>query len=77
MMSTLRVMIVNKFVSVYKFSLQAATTDEKLKNVQFGLYLMEEAGITKPKARAHDIVCGDLKSTLRVLHALFTKYKHL
>jgi len=38
---------------------------------------MEEAGMQRPKCRPHDIVNGDLKSTLRILHALFTKYKHV
>ncbi|KAI6192610.1 hypothetical protein M3Y99_01925000 [Aphelenchoides fujianensis] len=65
------------FVPLYKFSLQVTSTVEKLKNVNFASFLMEEAGIPKPKSRAHDIVIGDLKSTLRILHALFTKYKHL
>jgi len=65
------------FVPLYKFHLQVQSTEEKLKNVNFAFFLMEEAGIPKPKSRTHDIVIGDLKSTLRVLHALFTKYKHL
>ncbi|KAE9554322.1 hypothetical protein FO519_002493 [Halicephalobus sp. NKZ332] len=64
------------FIPLYKFHLQVASNEEKLKNVQFAFFLMEEAGIPKPKSRAHDIVNGDLKSTLRVLHAMFTKYKH-
>lgn len=65
------------FVPLYKFHLQVNGTEEKLKNVQFAFFLMEEAGMQKPKSRAHDIVNGDLKSTLRILHALFTKYKHV
>jgi len=65
------------FVPFYKFHLQASSNDEKLKNVQFAYYLMEEAGMQRPKCRPHDIVNGDLKSTLRILHALFTKYKHV
>jgi parvin len=64
------------FVPLYKFHLQVTNNEEKLKNVQFAFFLMEEAGIPKPKSRAHDIVNGDLKSTLRVLHGLFSKYKH-
>ena len=39
--------------------------------------LMQDAGLPKPKARPEDIVNNDLKSTLRVLYNLFTKYKHL
>ena len=65
------------FVPLYKFHLQVNGTEDKLKNVQFSFFLMEEAGMPKPKSRSHDIVNGDLKSTLRVLHALFTKYKHV
>lgn len=77
------------FVPLYKFHLQVKEklqkykllkvngTEDKLKNVQFSYFLMEEAGMPKPKSRTHDIVNGDLKSTLRVLHALFTKYKHV
>lgn len=65
------------FVPLYKFHLQVNNNDEKLKNVQFAYFLMEEADMAKPKCRPADIVNGDLKSTLRVLHALFTKYKHV
>lgn len=39
--------------------------------------LMQDSGLPKPKARPEDIVNLDLKSTLRVLYNLFTKYKHL
>jgi len=65
------------FVPLYKFHLQVNGTEEKIKNVQFAFFLMDEAGVPKPRARAHDIVNGDLKSTLRTLHSLFTKYKHV
>uniref|UniRef100_A0A914KIP3 Calponin-homology (CH) domain-containing protein n=1 Tax=Meloidogyne incognita TaxID=6306 RepID=A0A914KIP3_MELIC len=65
------------FVPLYKFNLQVNNNEEKLKNVQFAFFLMEEAGMQKPKCRPADIVNGDLKSTLRILHALFTKYKHV
>uniref|UniRef100_A0A914E2J6 Calponin-homology (CH) domain-containing protein n=1 Tax=Acrobeloides nanus TaxID=290746 RepID=A0A914E2J6_9BILA len=65
------------FVPLYNFHLQVRNNDEKIKNVQFSFFLMEEAGMSKPKSRVQDIVNGDLKSTLRVLHALFTKYKHV
>src|SRR5690606_15325372 len=47
------------FIPLYKFNLQVASHEEKLKNVQFAFFLMEEAGIPKPKSRAHDIVNGD------------------
>lgn len=51
--------------------------EEKVANVNLAFELMQDAGLPKPKARAEDIVNLDLKSTLRVLYNLFTKYKHL
>jgi len=65
------------FVPLYKFNLQVNSNEDKLKNVQFAYFLLKEAGIPEPKSRAADIVNGDLKSILRVLHTLFTKYKHV
>lgn len=50
----------------------------KLHNVNVALQLIEEAGIEiRDKVRAEDIVNGDLKSLLRILYALFSRYKHL
>ena len=46
-------------------------------NVTLAFELMQDAGLARPKARPEDIVNLDLKSTLRVLYNLFTKYKHL
>ncbi|KAJ8791791.1 hypothetical protein J1605_020513 [Eschrichtius robustus] len=46
-------------------------------NVSFAFELMLDGGLKKPKARPEDVVNLDLKSTLRVLYNLFTKYKHL
>ncbi len=50
---------------------------EKVTNVSLAFELMQDAGLARPKARPEDIVNLDLKSTLRVLYNLFTKYKHL
>lgn len=50
----------------------------KLHNVNVALTLIEEAGIMiRAKVRAEDIVNADLKSLLRVLYALFSRYRHL
>uniref|UniRef100_A0A0K0G0J4 Paralyzed arrest at two-fold protein 6 (inferred by orthology to a C. elegans protein) n=1 Tax=Strongyloides venezuelensis TaxID=75913 RepID=A0A0K0G0J4_STRVS len=65
------------FVPLYSFHLQVKDNKDKIKNVEFAFFLMEEAGMARPKARAADIVNGDVKSTLRILHSLFTKYKHV
>lgn len=65
------------FVPLYSFHLQVSSNEQKMHNVGFAYQLMAEAGVQKPRARVQDIVNGDLKSTLRILHSLFTKYKHV
>ena len=64
-----------RILSTVYFCLQSF--DEKVVNVGLAFELMQDAGLPKPKARPEDIVNLDLKSTLRVLYNLFTKYKHL
>ena len=50
----------------------------KLHNVNVAFQLMEDADVNvKSRVRAEDIVNADLKSTLRVLYEIFSKYKHL
>lgn len=50
----------------------------KLHNVNVALQLIEDSGIEiKKHVRAEDIVNGDLKSLLRVLYTLFSRYKHI
>ncbi|GJQ83715.1 hypothetical protein Trydic_g20594 [Trypoxylus dichotomus] len=63
------------FVPLYCFHLTPKDFDQKVHNVAFAFDLMEDVGISKPKARPEDIVNLDLKSTLRVLYKLFSKYK--
>uniref|UniRef100_A0A915Q2E4 Calponin-homology (CH) domain-containing protein n=1 Tax=Setaria digitata TaxID=48799 RepID=A0A915Q2E4_9BILA len=65
------------FVPLYSFDLQALTYEQKVHNVTFAYQLLYEAGLQRPRARVQDIVNGDLKSTLRILHSLFTRYKHV
>ncbi|KHN75708.1 Paralyzed arrest at two-fold protein 6 [Toxocara canis] len=65
------------FVPLYSFHLQVSSYEQKVHNVAFAYRLMAEAGVQRPRARVQDIANGDLKSTLRVLHSLFTKYKHV
>jgi len=65
------------FVPLYEFHITPQVFDEKVNNVALAFELMQDAGLPKPKARPEDIVNNDLKSTLRVLYNLFTKYKHL
>lgn len=49
----------------------------QIHNVAFSFELMQDVGLPKPKARPEDIVNMDLKSTLRVLYSLFTKYRNV
>ncbi|KAG1689104.1 Beta-parvin [Nymphon striatum] len=63
------------FVPLYSFHLTPENFEEKNFNVAFSFELMMDAGLSKPKARSEDVVNLDLKSTLRVLYNLFTKYK--
>jgi len=65
------------FVPLYDFHLTPQSFDEKVANVSLAFDLMMDGGLPQPKARPEDIVNLDLKSTLRVLYNLFTKYKHL
>ncbi|TRY89832.1 hypothetical protein DNTS_026120 [Danionella cerebrum] len=46
-------------------------------NVSFSFELMQDGGLERPKPRPEDIVNCDLKSTLRVLYNLFTRYRHV
>lgn len=63
------------FVPLYDYHQTASTFDQKVHNVQFAFDLMQDAGLPRPKARPEDVVNQDLKSTLRVLYNIFTKYK--
>ncbi|KAF8376142.1 pat-6 [Pristionchus pacificus] len=65
------------FVPLHCFQLQVSSYEGKLRNVGFAFKLMQDAGLPKPRSRAADIANGDLKCTLRLLHQLFTKYKHV
>ncbi|KAH0513061.1 Beta-parvin [Microtus ochrogaster] len=63
------------FVPLHNFYLTPDGFDQKVHNVAFAFELMLDGGLKKPKARPEDVVNLDLKSTLRVLYTLFTKYK--
>ncbi|XP_013383794.1 beta-parvin-like [Lingula anatina] len=65
------------FVPLHCFHLTPTSFEQKVHNVSFAFELMVDAGLPQPKARPEDVVNLDLKSTLRVLYNLFTKYKAL
>ncbi|KAM4882623.1 beta-parvin isoform 2-T2 [Thomomys bottae] len=65
------------FVPLHLFHLTPDSFDQKVHNVAFAFELMLDGGLKRPKARPEDVVNLDLKSTLRVLYNLFTKYKDM
>ncbi|XP_004610623.2 beta-parvin [Sorex araneus] len=65
------------FVPLHLFHLTPESFQQKTHNVSLAFELMLEGGLAKPKARPEDVVSLDLKSTLRVLYSLFTKYKNM
>ncbi|KAM9229003.1 beta-parvin isoform 2-T2 [Dugong dugon] len=60
-----------------KLNLEVTELESQVHNVAFAFELMLDGGLKKPKARPEDVVNLDLKSTLRVLYNLFTKYKNV
>ncbi|XP_043418789.1 beta-parvin isoform X3 [Prionailurus bengalensis] len=66
---------VNKHLN--KLNLEVTELETQVHNVAFAFELMLDGGLKTPKARPEDVVNLDLKSTLRVLYNLFTKYKNL
>uniref|UniRef100_A0A4W3GI91 Parvin, alpha b n=1 Tax=Callorhinchus milii TaxID=7868 RepID=A0A4W3GI91_CALMI len=65
------------FVPLHNFYLTPDSFEHKVHNVSFAFELMQDGGLEKPKPRPEDIVNCDLKSTLRVLYNLFTKYRNV
>ncbi|MXQ81426.1 hypothetical protein E5288_WYG005845 [Bos mutus] len=65
------------FVPLHSFFLTPDSFEQKVLNVSFAFELMQDGGLEKPKPRPEDIVNCDLKSTLRVLYNLFTKYRNV
>ncbi|XP_003390571.1 PREDICTED: alpha-parvin-like [Amphimedon queenslandica] len=65
------------FVPLYLYHLSPTTVDQKINNVQMAFKLMGAAGLAEAttKINPQDVVQRDLKSILRVLYAIFTKYK--
>ena len=65
------------FVPLHLYSMTPQSEEEKVNNVKLGMELIQDAGLQKPRVKPAEIVNGDLKSTLRVLYTLFTKYKNI
>jgi len=65
-------LIKNIFVPSYNYKENPSSYSEKLENVNFSLYLLNNLGINCSKIKPSDVVKGDIKSILRCLYILFS-----
>uniref|UniRef100_A0A8V0YJ66 Parvin gamma n=1 Tax=Gallus gallus TaxID=9031 RepID=A0A8V0YJ66_CHICK len=63
------------FLNLRDFFLTPASTTEMLHNVNLALDLLTDGGLLNFSVNSEDIVKGDLKTTMRVLYCLYSKYK--
>ncbi|XP_065185656.1 alpha-parvin-like [Sycon ciliatum] len=57
------------------YNVRPKNLDQKLRNVKLAMQLMADSGVTLPPIKPDDIVHKDLKSTLRVLYGVYSKFK--
>ncbi len=67
----------NYFVPDFSYHPNPILFEQKIENISFLFDLMDDVGLPEPTCKAEDIANGDLKSTLRIVYNLFTKYKEL
>lgn len=65
----------NYYLPLFMYYPAPATTEDKVHNVMVAFQLMEDADISTKRVKPEDVVEGDLKSVLRALYLLFSKYK--
>ena len=65
----------NYYIPEYSYHSNPKSYEEKVDNIRLLFDLMEDVKLAVPVCKPEDIVNGDLKSTLRVVYNLFTKYK--
>ncbi|XP_032063243.1 gamma-parvin isoform X1 [Aythya fuligula] len=63
------------FLNLRDFFLTPASTTEMLHNVNLALDLLTDGGLLNFSVNSEDIVKGDMKSTMRILYCLYSKYK--
>ncbi|XP_059702142.1 gamma-parvin isoform X5 [Haemorhous mexicanus] len=63
------------FLNLRNFFLTPASTMEMLHNVNLALELLAEGGLLNFSVNSEDIVNGDTKAIMRVLHCLYSKYR--
>uniref|UniRef100_A0A8C4UJ31 Parvin gamma n=1 Tax=Falco tinnunculus TaxID=100819 RepID=A0A8C4UJ31_FALTI len=63
------------FLNLRNFFLTPASTTEMLHNVNLALDLLADGGLLNFSVNSEDIVNGDVKTTMRILYCLYSKYK--
>ncbi|XP_010020911.1 PREDICTED: gamma-parvin [Nestor notabilis] len=63
------------FLNLRHFFLTPASTVEMLHNVNLALDLLADGGLLNFSVNSEDIVNGDMKTTMRILCCLYSKYK--
>ncbi|XP_050181164.1 gamma-parvin isoform X1 [Myiozetetes cayanensis] len=63
------------FLNLRSFFLTPASTTEMLHNVNLALDLLADGGLLNFSVNSEDIVNGDMKTTMRILYCLYSKYK--
>ncbi|XP_064372883.1 gamma-parvin isoform X4 [Dromaius novaehollandiae] len=63
------------FLNLRDFFLTPANTTEMLHNVNLAVDLLTDGGLLNFSVNSEDIVKGDMKTTLRILYCLYSKYK--
>ncbi|XP_065493436.1 gamma-parvin isoform X2 [Caloenas nicobarica] len=63
------------FLNLRDFFLTPASSTEMLHNVNLALDLLTDGGLLNFSVNSEDIVNGDMKTTMRVLYCLYSKYK--
>ncbi|XP_039990190.1 gamma-parvin [Xiphias gladius] len=63
------------FIPLYDFNLTPVNQSEMLHNVTLALDVLNDIGLQMSSVNPQDIVSQDVTATLKVLYALFNKYK--
>ncbi|XP_051479438.1 gamma-parvin [Apus apus] len=63
------------FLNLRDFFLTPASTTEMLHNVNLALDLLTDGGLLNFSVNSEDIVNRDVKTTMRILYCLYSKYK--
>ncbi|XP_009677056.1 gamma-parvin isoform X5 [Struthio camelus] len=63
------------FLNLRDFFLTPASTTEMLHNVNLAVDLLTDGGLLNFSVNSEDIVKGDMKTTMRILYCLYSKYK--